>query len=130
MAHIFNGNEYNIIKHTTFEHDIRVQAFIRRNGLDSIVVDTSVDNVEEATRKIIAQMMDPAKGAPGLTLISFGLIPKGVADIAWDENIGAKIVEDLKATHEPAQKALITDLLVAVLLNFFQSGLISLKTSR
>lgn len=128
-AYTFNGNGYNIIKHTTFEHDIRVQSFIRKNDLESIYVDTKDMSPSEVASALISRLLDPATGCLGLTLISYGLIPAGTPDISWSESIGQQIVSDLKMTSDAQGKAAINELLVSVLLNFFQSGLVSLKTS-
>lgn len=120
-----NGREYRAIKHSTIEHDFWMMDLIRAAGLDRVILEQ--DETPQAFAERLLNMVIGTGHA--FALLGGLMVPCGNPDIDWTPAMADEIAAHIKLTTDPNEKAEIRNQLVALLIGFFNAGLIVLTSS-
>lgn len=120
-----NGRVYRAIKTSTIEHDFYMIDRIRAAGLDRVTL-AEGENAEQLAMRLLEMTIGTGKA---FEILGGLLIPVDVQDIDWTPAIAEETAENIKRTTDDAEKAEIRQQLVALLISFFNAGLIVLTSS-
>lgn len=121
-----NGREFTTVKSLTLEHDIYLMTHIRSAGLD-ILSQEPAESVDLYVERLLTQVLQSNKV---FKLLAGLLLPIEIAIDKWSLEIAEEIESFLKKLTDQRDKDIIKNLIVGLLIDFFQSGLISSMTSQ
>ncbi len=122
----FGGRKFRPISQRTIECDFLAMAQVRASRIDSIQIEEGEDPGEYARR-----VMERAESAPEVfDLLGCVLIPSEVPDLDWSRATMRKTAEHLRRVVATEEKALLRRCLIEMVIGFFQSGIVSARTSR
>jgi hypothetical protein len=119
------GRTFRPVVDSTFEHDIYLMNHIRGAGLDTIQPKEG-----EAYEDFALRLFDGLIGSGRLLLILGGLIiPEEITDLQWSPDVATITADFLKKVSAPEDKVIIEQQVIALLVNFIQTGIIRSRTS-
>jgi len=128
MAQVFkiDGVLYRMVERSTLAQDFYVMRHLRAAGLANCTPHDG-ESAQDFALRLIAQVVE--RGAP-IELLAGMLLPEGVPDEKWTPETAASTAAQLSIITNPADKAEIQKVLVAIITDFFREGLRSSQHSR
>jgi hypothetical protein len=128
MAQIIElgGKSYRAIEVSTVEHDFTVMQLLVECGLDK-VSKTDEESADDFAIRILRMVMASGKS---FNLLGAFLIPAETPDLEWTPELGLTTRQFVSKIADPAEKLLVRNALVTMLLSFSEAGLFSWTDSR
>ena len=120
------GRTFVPVKNSTIEHDFWLMAHIRGVGLDRIAIEEN-EPPEDFAVRLLNEVINSGRIFP---ILGGLFLPEKTSSLDWTPEVAEETAAFLKKISDPADKALIQQQVVSLLLSFFQSGLVSLMISR
>jgi hypothetical protein len=120
------GRTFTAVKDSTIEHDFWLMAHIRGAGLDRIEIGLN-EPPEDFAVRFLSEVISSGRVFP---ILGGLFLPEDVSPLAWTPAVAAETEAFLKKISDPADKAVIQQQVVSLLLSFFQNGLASFTISR
>lgn len=116
------GRKFKQITHATLEHDYKVLALLNAAGIRSI------EMPEDADPQIFMEQLFANLVLAGslLALFSHLVLPVELEGKDWKPSVAADIEAHLRSLTDESDKATVHEQLVAMLIGFFQNGLVRL----
>lgn len=127
--YILGGRAFVHVGESTVEHDLHFLALKAQARLDSAAMAEGESYAAYAER-LLDEILASGRVLPilGCLLVPEPTDGKPPGD-SWTPELAKETEDFLRTLKAPADKALIHGLITTVLIDFFQSGLVSLKTS-
>lgn len=128
MAQVFkiDGALYRMVERSTLAQDFYVMRHLRAAGLANCTPNEG-ESAQDFALRLISMVVE--RGAP-IELLAGLLLPEGVPDEKWTPETAASTAALLSIVTDPADKAEIQKVLVAIITDFFREGLRSSQHSR
>lgn len=110
----------------TIQHSFFTAGLLRRSGLDRLQVEPGEAAEDFATRIVLETLA----GGEALQLLGCLLLPEGIEPSSWRPELAQETAEFIGGLTAEEDHALVRSILIQALLSFFESGLVSLWTSR
>ncbi len=120
------GRTFIPVRDSTIEHDFWLMAHIRGAGLDRIAIGDGEAPDDFAVR-ILAEVISSGRIFP---ILGGLFLPEKISPLDWTPAVAEETAAFLRKISDPADKAVIQQQVVSLLLSFFQTGLASLTISR
>lgn len=118
------GKIFRVIKSSTLEHDHWCMGEIRGAGLDRMTV-AKDELPDDFVRRILAETI---RSGRVYALLGGFLIPDDVQDNDWTPDIAKETAGFMRKLTDPADKSIVNMQVVALLIGFFEKGLVTLTT--
>ena len=131
-AHVIGGRTFIQVREPTVEQDYRCIAFVMRAGVDRLTLgpdESPVEFVDRIVRGVLA-------GGDALQMIACLLVPEDAIragaepEDAWTPAIAEETARFIGKLKSGEDKAKVRLLLSSLLLGFFETGIVSLWTSK
>jgi hypothetical protein len=128
MAQIIElgGKSYRAIEVSTVEHDFTVMQLLVETGLDK-VSKAEGESADDFAIRVLRTVMASGKS---FDLLGAFLIPADIPDLDWTPELGVVTRQFVSRIADPAEKLLVRNALVTMLLSFSEAGLFSWTDSR
>jgi hypothetical protein len=128
MAQIIElgGKSYRAIEVSTVEHDFTVMQLLVETGLDK-VSKAEGESADDFAIRVLRTVMASGKS---FDLLGAFLIPADIPDLDWTTELGVVTRQFVSRIADPAEKLLVRNALVTMLLSFSEAGLFSWTDSR
>jgi hypothetical protein len=128
MAQIIElgGKSYRAIEVSTVEHDFTVMQLLVETGLDK-VSKAEGESADDFAIRVLRTVMASGKS---FDLLGAFLIPADIPDLDWTPELGVVTRQFVSKIADPAEKLLVRNALVTMLLSFSEAGLFSWTDSR
>lgn len=120
------GRTFIPVNNSTIEHDFWLMAHIRGAGLDRVVI-SGGEAPEDFAVRLLGEVIDSGRIFP---LLGGLFLPEGVSSLDWTPETAEETAAFLKKISDPKDKLQIQKQVISLLIDFFQSGLASLRISR
>ena len=120
------GRTFVPVRNSTIEHDFWLMAHIRGAGLDRIAIGEGEAPDDFAVR-LLGEVIDSGRIFP---ILGGLFLPEGTSSLDWTPEVAEETAAFLKRISEPQDKLEIQKQVINLLVDFFQSGLASLRISR
>ncbi|MCK4512776.1 hypothetical protein KAW64_13610 [bacterium] len=138
LRHTLGGRTFLTVQETTVKQDLIFLELVKRAGIDEIMVDPAEDISVFSGRLLGALVKNQAVlELLGCLLIPAELVPRrGVLrkfnepEKIWTPELGEETAKFLGSLHTGEDKAKIRSLVLTLVLDFFESGIISLWTTK
>lgn len=130
--HILGGRAFLPLRESTVEQDFRFLALIKRARVDEVVMQPG-ESPEAFARRLLEVTIE---SGVILDLLGCLLVPEDLAPgdrdpgEVWTSELGRETAQVLGRLHDPKDKAEVRGLVLSLLVSFFESGIVSLSTSR
>lgn len=119
------GRQFRACENSTVEHDYVTMDRIRAAGLDIIEMPEDADPAA-FTNELLSRIV---RSNQLFGLLACMLIPADKQGADWTPELAAETEAFIKKLTSPADKQLIHEQVVALLISFFQAGLVLLRTT-
>jgi len=128
MAEIIElgGKGFRAIENRTVELDFTIMQLLVQCGLDK-VSQAEGEGAEDFAMRIFSSVMASGKS---FDLLGAFLIPAEIPDLDWTPDLGLTTRQFIAKIADPADKLLVRNALVTMLLSFSMAGLFSWADSR
>lgn len=128
MAQVYkiDGALYRMVERSTLAQDFYVMRHLRAAGLANCTPNEG-ESAQDFALRLMSTVVE--RGAP-IELLAGLLLPEGVPDEKWSPETAASTAALLSIVTDPADKAEIQKVLVAIITDFFREGLRSSQHSR
>lgn len=129
--HLLGGRTFLTMRESTVEQDFHFLALVKRSRIDEIVMERG-ETPEIFARRLLETTVE---SDAILDLLGCLLVPEEVAPRdrdpgeAWTREMGDETARFLGGLRDPTDKATIRSLVLSLLVSFFESGIVSLRTS-
>jgi len=120
------GRTFVPVRNSTIEHDFWLMAHIRGAGLDRIAIGEGEAPDDFAVR-LLGEVIDSGRIFP---ILGGLFLPEGTSSLDWTPEVAEETAAFLKRISEPQDKLEVQKQVISLLIDFFQSGLASLRISR
>lgn len=130
--HVLGGRTFLPLRESTVEQDFRFLSLIKRARVDEVVMHPG-ESPEAFARRLLEVTIE---SGVILDLLGCLLIPEDLAPgdrdpgEVWTSELGRETAQFLGQLHDPKDKAEVRGLVLSLLVSFFESGIVSLWTSR
>ena len=130
--HVLGGRTFLTVRESTVEQDFRFLALVKRARIDEITIQPR-ESPEVFARRLLEATVE--SGAI-LDLLGCLLVPEETAPRdrdpgeTWTREMGEETARFLGRLREPEDKARVRSLVLSLLVSFFESGIVSLWTSK
>lgn len=118
------GRLFKLTANSTIEHDYLTMDCIRAAGLDVLQMGAD-QHPEDFVRELLHQVHKSGQLFP---LLAHLILPAEVAGKDWTPAVALTTAAFIKQLTSDADKQTVRDQVVAMLISFFQNGLVSLRT--
>ena len=120
------GRTFVPVKNSTIEHDFYLMSHIRGAGLDRIAL-----GEDEAPDDFAVRLLGEVISSGRVFKVLGGLfLPEKISSLDWTPEMAEETAAFLKRISEPRDKLEVQKQVISLLIDFFQSGLASLRISR
>lgn len=138
LKHTLGGRSFLTVQETTVEQDLIFLELVKRAGIDEITIDPSEEIAVFSGRLLGALVKNRAVlELLGCLLMPAELIPRrGMfrrrhePEAIWTPELGTKTAKFLGSLRAKEDKAKIRSLVLSLLLDFFESGIVSLWSTQ
>jgi hypothetical protein len=130
--HVLGGRNFLTVRESTVEQDFRFLALVKRARIDEITLAPG-EHPEAFARRLLEATVESGSI---LDLLGCLLVPEEAAPRdrdpgeAWTREMGEETARFLGRLREPEDKARVRSLVLSLLVSFFESGIVSLWTSK
>ncbi len=130
--HTIGGRTFLPLRESTVEQDFRFLALVGRARIDEVVMQPG-ESPEAFARRLLEVTIE---SGVILDLLGCLLIPEDIAPHdrdpgeVWTPEVGQETARFLGQLRDPKDKAEVRGLVLSLLVSFFESGIVSLSTSR
>jgi hypothetical protein len=130
--HTLGGRTFLPVRESTVEQDFRFLALIKRARVDEVVMHPG-ESPEAFARRLLETTIESGMI---LDLLGCLLVPEDIAPQdrdpgeVWTSEMGRETAQFLGQLRDPKDKAEVRGLVLSLLVSFFESGIVSLWTSR
>jgi hypothetical protein len=130
--HTIGGRTFLPLRESTVEQDFRFLALIKRARVDEVVLQPG-ESAEAFARRLLEATIE---SGVILDLLGCLLVPEDIAPRdrdpgeVWTSEVGRETARFLGLLRDPKDKAEVRGLVLSLLVSFFESGIVSLSTSR
>src|SRR5574343_191341 len=122
---VFNGREFRVMKESTSEHDFLMMNLVRGMGLDTFEMKEG-EKAEDYAMRLLETVIRSGKA---FDLLAGFIVPVECSDTNWTQEIANQTANVLRKVTDPTEKSVINQQMVGLLISFFNTGLMVLKTS-
>lgn len=138
LKHTLGGRSFLTVQETTVEQDLVFLELVKRAGLDEITIDPSEDIAAFSGRLLGALVKNLViLELLGCLLIPAELVPpRGMfrrrqeREAVWTPELGMETATFLGSLRAEEDKAKIRSLILSLLMDFFENGIVSLWTTQ
>lgn len=123
--HTINGRAFRAIGESTLEHDLTTWRIIHEAGLDQPAIRED-ESPEAFSHRLLSDLIASGKACE---LLGCLLIPEDTRSEDWTPASGHETAVFLSRLTRPDDKRRAQNLVVSALIEFFEQGLVSSKTS-
>lgn len=120
------GRQFKPLTNATLEHDYKVMALLNASGIRVIEMPEDADP-QLFMEKLFASLVMAGSLLP---LFAHLLLPVELEGKHWTPAIAADIEQHLRGLTDDQDKAVVHEQLVAMLIGFFQTGLVALQITQ
>ena len=130
--HTLGGHTFLPLRESTVEQDFRFLALVGRARISDVVMQPG-ERPEAFARRLLEVTIE---SGVILDLLGCLLVPEEIAPgdrdpgEVWTPEVGQETARFLGQLHDPKDKAEVRGLVLSLLVSFFESGIVSLWTSR
>ncbi len=122
--HTLGGKTYQSVTESTVQQDHHYMRLIRSAGID--VTKAESESYDEYGQRVLAELTDSGAALPVLGCL---MVPEGTPATAWTPEMAEETAKRLGQLTGPEDKAHLNNLILSVLISFFESGLASSSPS-
>jgi len=130
--HVLAGRTFLALGESTVDQDFHFLALVRRARIDEVTIEAG-ESPEAFARRLLEATVE---SGTILDLLGCLLVPEEAAPRdrdpgeAWTREMGEETARFLGRLREPEDKARIRSLVLSLLASFFETGIVSLWTSK
>lgn len=119
------GRKFRPIRNSTVEHDFWLLDHVTEAGLDTLTM-KGAETADQFAARLLREIIQSGKA---FLLMGGLLIPDGIKAEDWTPEIALETAAFIEKLTDPADKALIQQSVVTMLIGFFTTGLALLRIS-
>lgn len=129
--HLLGGEPFLGLDEGTVEHDLHFMRLVQRAGISEVTM-TAEESAGDYARRLFEQLVNSGAMLPLLSCLIVPEAAVGAGQVpgdVWTPALAEETEAFLRGLRAPEDKAAIKAMILALLVSFFQSGIVSLWTT-